>query len=769
MINYRYGLAIQAVLAASIALASTTTSANDLVQDDLLTASNLSTPWQSCTENSLAIDVSNLDAGGCAYRTTPVEAGVTYKMSCGINVVKYSSITLSFLDTDDNTLASKTTEVFEHVSGAYSVILQSPANTVTAAIGIYGEPGSGFQDCVLIDSTPPPEPTKGSISGLTWFDNNANSAININESYIAGTSVTLYVGDTVLAQTKTDKDGKYNFGDLDIGTCYTALFEAADATLALGAKAGRTDAMADGRTAQICLTEQTPDVINIDAAFVAVAPVIPPADYTACGMAWLDNNENGVYDQSDLKLADVEVKLVNASNRLVESTVTDKNGNYSFTGLVEKSYKVNFATPDGHETTSSVDQPSAGSSYVDASGKSPYFALPRDGNTPSNSACTIQHLNAGYIKLPVALEPTVARNDKAVFDVGVNFNVDILANDAACEANVLEVDLLGHNVPGNVRFNPQTNVLDIYATRESGTFTVKYGMRGACGSYDTAEVKVVLNEVIPPAPPAAPDAPICRVETRGDAFWGGVDVFNPTENGFSDNYNLYDRDRNLVITLDPSDTTHKKIIPGTVNHWSEEYIGTWEIEWNGATYGYDQVSIFYVAAVENNVESELTACARDSISPIAIDLENNGRIERLSGDYRIDLDGDGIEDSLSQWFGPSAGILVTGDVKGKITGESLFGNVPGLYEDGFAELATLDRNEDGQLTGAELDGLSIWNDLNSNAVVDGGELSGLDEHQIVALAVNHYKYMARAKKSDGSAVLMEDVWFPMGHMATLNQ
>ena len=249
-----------------------------------------------------------------------------------------------------------------------------------------------------------------------------------------------------------------------------------------------------------------------------------------------------------------------------------------------------------------------------------------------------------------------------------------------------------------------------------------------------------LLEVIPPAPPAAPEAPVCRVETRGQAFNGGVDVFNTDEFGFAPSYNLYDRDRNLVITLDSTDVTHKLLIGSDANENESPFIGSFEIEWNGANYGYDQVSIHFVSAVENNVESNLTECIRNAISPIALDLENNGRIARLLGDYQVDLDDDGIEEELTEWFAPSAGILVTADAEGKISGQHMFGNVPGVYADGFAELATLDTNKDGQLTGEELSKLAIWNDRNSDTIVDDGELSELANHQIVALATTHYKY-----------------------------
>jgi len=734
--------------------------ATGLVSDDLITGSTLTSPWQVCTTDSLAVDVSLLDAGGCAYRETPVEPGVTYRMSCGSTVVKYVSLTLAFLDADDNTLASRTTEVADHTSGVYSVTLESPPGTVTGAIGVYGEAGSGFQDCVLLDVTPEPEPTKGSISGVTWFDDNDDALIDNNETLISGTDVSLIVNGNVIEQTSTDSSGAYVFGDLDVEACYLVAFGPADTTLQFGPSGSDNDADGNGTTEPVCLSGAVPDVTDIDAGFVAVPPVVPPADNAICGLAWVDQNENGVFDNGDSTLANVKVSLFDASAELLGMVNTDDQGSYVFDSLANGAYQVQFMGPDGFEPTVASGQPATGTSYIDESGNTVVFELPAASNTAADSACTIQNVNGGYVQLPVALEPTIANDDAVTFDVGVDFNVDFLANDAPCEA-FHSVDLLGHNVPGRVTFDEQQQQFVISNTTDFGVYSISYGLRGACGSYDTATVNVELLEVIPPAPPEAPEAPVCRVETRGQAFNGGVDVFHPDEFGFAPNYNLYDRDRNLVITTSSTDFTHKNLIGGDANMNESPYIGRFEIEWNGEAYGYDQVSIHFVAAVENDVESDLTECVRNEISPIALDLENRGRISRLLGDYQVDLDDDGVKEDLQEWFAPSAGILVTSDAKGQVSGKHMFGNVPGVYEDGFAALATLDTNEDGQLTGEELSGLVIWNDLNSDTIIDDGEISSLADHEVTGLAVTHYKYMARATKTDGRSILMEDVWLPM--------
>ncbi len=744
------------------------TGPEDLISDDLITSSNLTTPWQVCDTDSQAIDVTLLNAGACAFRTTPALPNVTYSMSCGVTVAKFASITLAFLDADYNELATRSTEVTEHVSGAYSVTLASPPNTAHAAIGIYGETGSGFQDCVLIDSTPEPEPTKGSIQGITWFDDNDDSIFDANETPISGSNVSLIVNGNVIDQRRTGNDGSYYIGGLDIDACYTVAFGSADATLQLGQPGGDNDANADGRTAEICLTEATPDVTNVDAAFVDVPPVVPPADNAICGVAWADLNQNGVFDGNDSPLANVKVKLFDSASAMVSMINTDAYGNYVFDSLVNGDYRLMFNTPDGHEPTIASGQPLLGTSSIGPAGNTASFNLPAARNTSSDSACTLQNVNGGFIRLPVALDPTIALDDSVRFDVGVDFNIDFLANDTPCEG-VHSVDLLGHNVPGNVSYNSQLQRFVVSDTTDFGVFSIEYGLRGICGSYDTATIQVVLLEVIPPAPPAAPDAPECRIETRGSTRIGGVDVFNPLQDGFASAYNLYDRDRNLVTTVDGADFTHRVFIGANPKPAEAIYEGNYETEWNGTEYGFDQTSIFFISAVENNVESNLSECARDNISPIALDLDNKGRIGLLTGNYQVDVDGDGIKEPLREWFAPNAGILVTADAAGQISGKHMFGNVPGVYTDGFAELATLDTNKDGQLKGDELSQLAIWNDRNSDTIVDEGELSTLAQHQIVALAVTHYKYMARATKANGQTILMEDVWLPMAQLAVLRK
>lgn len=757
------------ILVSGYLLSATAMASTPLVVDDLLTSSNLTTPWQVCGADSISIDVTNLDAGGCAYRTTPVEPGFTYSLSCGVVVSKYASITLAYLDADGTTIGDPAiTEVFEHVSGAYSVSAQAPAGAVTAAIGIYGETGSGFQDCALINSTPPPEPTKGSITGVTWFDESADSIFDSNEHIVTGTPVTLKQQGVVLKQVHTNADGSYYFGNLDIDACYTVAFGSIDSTLELGAAGGDNDAGASGVSSNICLTELIVDVVDVDAAFVAVAPPEPPADYSISGHAWLDADANGRANSGDSMFENVVVNLLDGASNQLDTFTTTSNGKFVFNDLVAGDYQVQFIIPDGYEPTTNAGSPLAGRSYINDGGFTAVFNLPTDGNTSADSAITVEQVNGAFIKLPVALDPTIANDDEATQDVGTDFSIAILGNDDACDG-VRKVNLLGHNVPGNVSFNSSTKEFDISNTTAAGSYSIRYGLRGVCGSLDTATVFVTLNELPIVVDPSAPDAPICRVETGGSTRIGGVDVFNLNSDGFASQYNMYDRDKNLVVTVSSDDYTHKNLIGNDANQWEGPWKGNYEIEWNGTAFGYDQVSVYYVAALESGLESELTECVRSLVSPIALDLNNKGRIQRIAGEFKVDLNGDGIGEALSQWFAPSAGILVNKNASGQVSGDDMYGNIPGVYTDGFAELRTLDVNDDGQLSNDELSGLAIWKDLNSDTIVDKSELSSLADHQIVSLALNHYKFMARAKKSNGSSILMEDVWLPHAPMAALTK
>jgi len=732
-------------------MASTTLHA--VVAGNLLTNDTLTTGWQNCEGSDLvgdsadSFDPSHLNGAGCVYRETAAEAGQQYKMTCGVSSFKYSSITLAFLDANDATLAEQTTEIFENVDGgAYSVTLTAPAGSVTAAVGIYGLEGSGFQDCTLLLDNPPPAPVDGSIGGLAWFDQNEDSVRDASEGIIPATPVSIYLGTTRIGEMETGLDGAFYFGGLDTDQCYIVKFEPADPTLTY-ATAGSDNAIADaaGATLDICLTDAAPNVPDVLGGFVAVPPPVPPMDYAVCGEAFLQDGNN-----VDL-LSDITVTLTNVSTDESQTLETNKDGSFSFSSLGAGDYVLTYVAPAAFSFIAGSSDLNEGGSFADANGVSSQFNIPAQSNTGENDACTIRNANVGFFRTPVALDPTIANDDTVSGIVGEELSVLILQNDEPCDGNALEVDLIGHNIPGNVVYDEATESFVITSTTDSGTYSIEYGLRGACGSYDTAVVTVTIEDA--PVPPVAnvPDAPkTCKAsigKNNGDGDGVHVDLHLPSgrtfEDYFSTEYRFYDAEMNLVYTGLTVDAG----------------IRDWGIFFRNQEHGIVVLGITHVTAVENGIESEKTECVVRLVTPIAIDTNKSGQVESIAGNFKFDLDGDGISEQLTEWFGPNEGILVVSDFGDAISGEHLFGDTGGLHTDGFAKLALEDQNADGRLLGKELDGLAIWTDLNSNQSVDEGEISTLEFHSIKSLSLEHYKYTSRATLENGKTLLMRDLWF----------
>ncbi len=131
------------------------------------------------------------------------------------------------------------------------------------------------------------------------------------------------------------------------------------------------------------------------------------------------------------------------------------------------------------------------------------------------------------------------------------------------------------------------------------------------------------------------------------------------------------------------------------------------------------------------------------ITPIAIPLQNGltaPDIEDRSASVTFDADGSGLRKKWT-WIRPNAAWLVydpkhTGQVSSAL---QLFGNVTFwlFWETGYDALAALDDNRDGQLRDAELAGLALWHDANSNGRCDPGEVKPLAHHGIVALSCRY--------------------------------
>lgn len=128
------------------------------------------------------------------------------------------------------------------------------------------------------------------------------------------------------------------------------------------------------------------------------------------------------------------------------------------------------------------------------------------------------------------------------------------------------------------------------------------------------------------------------------------------------------------------------------------------------------------------------------VTPIVVPMQDAPFSQLVDESSRVAFDFAGTGDRRAQgWLTPDAAWLVwdpewRGEVR---SGFDLIGQRTWsvFWSDGFEALRALDDNRDGELTGGELGGLSLWRDENRNGVSDPGEVIPANVHGIAALVV----------------------------------
>lgn len=172
------------------------------------------------------------------------------------------------------------------------------------------------------------------------------------------------------------------------------------------------------------------------------------------------------------------------------------------------------------------------------------------------------------------------------------------------------------------------------------------------------------------------------------------------------------------------------------------------------TNSYNQIAVWQVSTLR-------------TISPLLLDMDGDGAIQASGGEWLphskthkdrlafFDFHGDKFP-VLMEWVGPQDGLLCQPGPDGSIDGTRLFGTATG-FKNGYEALRVKDLNNDGVISGAELEGLAIWTDLNSDARPQKGEVKSLAEHRVTQLSLKHKKYVASFQR-DGKSQRMFDWW-----------
>lgn len=154
------------------------------------------------------------------------------------------------------------------------------------------------------------------------------------------------------------------------------------------------------------------------------------------------------------------------------------------------------------------------------------------------------------------------------------------------------------------------------------------------------------------------------------------------------------------------------------------------------------------------------------VTPIIVPLIDEVPVHELiesEANVTFDADGSGLDRHWS-WITPKAGWLVydqhgTGEITSAL---QMFGNVTFMlfWESGYQALASLDDSGDGELAGAELQHLAIWQDVNNNGQSEPGEVKALAEWGIVAVNCNG---LIKRNDQDVAAYAPRGVRFADGH------
>lgn len=231
-----------------------------------------------------------------------------------------------------------------------------------------------------------PVPTLGSIGDKVWKDTNGNGVQDGGEPGVSGVTVQLKdCSGNELQTTTTNGNGNYTFSGLAAG-CYTVTVSLPGGyTFSPQDLGGNDNTDSDvnpstGTTASIVINAgQNRD--NVDAGLVP-----QPTNTGSIGdKVWKDTNGNGVQDNSEPGVPGVTVRLQDCAGN-VQTTTTNGNGNYSFTGLAAGCYTVTVVLPNGY-TFSPQDQ--GGDDNLDS-----------DVNPGSGATATVV-LNAGQSRTDV--------------------------------------------------------------------------------------------------------------------------------------------------------------------------------------------------------------------------------------------------------------------------------------------------------------------------------------------------------------------------------
>jgi uncharacterized repeat protein (TIGR01451 family) len=176
----------------------------------------------------------------------------------------------------------------------------------------------------------------GKIGDYVWKDINQSGTQNSTETGLAGVQITLSNGSSAV----TDVAGHYQFTGLCAGDYLVTVATPTGYTASAVAQGSDTAKDSKRSPAKVTLATNSSSVQNIDFGFYKTTA--PSCTGVIGNYIWNDLNKNGLQDCTEKGISGVAVTLSNG-----QSTLSDADGHYQFSGLCAGTYTVSVATPDG--------------------------------------------------------------------------------------------------------------------------------------------------------------------------------------------------------------------------------------------------------------------------------------------------------------------------------------------------------------------------------------------------------------------------------------
>ncbi len=198
----------------------------------------------------------------------------------------------------------------------------------------------GYNWVAVTNTDTPTFMSLGAIGDMIWHDVNGDGRWNPGEPGLENVEVVLYKDmdldgayTSLVTTVQTDETGRYIFENLTTAA-YVVVVD--DSTLPAGFETTPTaDPDGDANNRSLPFVLAPGDVLlSMDFGYQN------PNTYSVNGSVFIDENVNETKNAGEALMPNVTVKLMNASNEVVATTVSADDGTFSFTGLSNGNYKV---------------------------------------------------------------------------------------------------------------------------------------------------------------------------------------------------------------------------------------------------------------------------------------------------------------------------------------------------------------------------------------------------------------------------------------------